>query len=73
MDDRISRVASLANKAAYDAGMTAEYIDGAPHIKHLSLRTYYGKLVVDLYDFAARTTARARPRRRRGLGHTSLP
>jgi SAM-dependent methyltransferase len=60
MDDRISRVAALANKAAYDADKTADYSDSAPHIKHLSLRTYYGKLVVDLYDFAAQTTERPR-------------
>jgi SAM-dependent methyltransferase len=52
MDDRISRVASLANIASYDAEATARYVDGAPHIKHASLRELYGRLVVRVYDRA---------------------
>ena len=44
MDERINRVASLANIAAYDSVAAAEYIDGAPHIKHASLRRLYGEL-----------------------------
>ena len=39
MDERINRIASLANVSAYDAEMTRKYIDGAPHIKHVKLRT----------------------------------
>jgi SAM-dependent methyltransferase len=52
MDDRIDRVASLANIASYDAAGAASYIDGAPHIKHASLRQLYGELVVMVYDRA---------------------
>jgi len=52
MDDRVSRIASLANIASYDAVEAAEYIDGAPHIKHASLRELYGRLVVLVYDRA---------------------
>jgi SAM-dependent methyltransferase len=52
MDDRINRVASLANVASYDAEATARYVDGAPHIKHGSLRKLYGRLVVDIFDGA---------------------
>jgi SAM-dependent methyltransferase len=52
MDNRINRVASLANIASYDAEATARYVDGAPHIKHASLRTLYGRLVVDVFDDA---------------------
>ena len=52
MDDRVNRVASLANTASYDSAATAKYIDGAPHIKHASLRSLYGELVVLVFDRA---------------------
>ena len=53
MDEKISRVAALANAAAYDVESTRDYIDGAPHIKHVSLRTLYAKLLTDVYEYAA--------------------
>jgi 2-polyprenyl-6-hydroxyphenyl methylase / 3-demethylubiquinone-9 3-methyltransferase len=56
MDERICRVATLANVSAYDAEATNQYIDGAPHIKHDSLRKLYGKLVVQVFDSAIRYT-----------------
>jgi SAM-dependent methyltransferase len=56
MDERINRIAALANVSAYDAEATKEYIDGAPHIKHDSLRKLYGKLVVQAFDNATRYT-----------------
>jgi len=56
MDERINRIATLANVSAYDAEATKEYIDGAPHIKHDSLRKLYGKLVVQVFDSATRYT-----------------
>jgi len=52
VDKRINRIAALANVSAYDAEATREYIDGAPHIKHASLRKLYGKLVVQIFDSA---------------------
>jgi ubiquinone/menaquinone biosynthesis C-methylase UbiE len=52
MDKRTNRIATLANISAYDAEATREYIDGAPHIKHASLRKLYGKLVVKIFDSA---------------------
>jgi SAM-dependent methyltransferase len=52
MDERINRIAALANVSAYDANATKRYIDGAPHIKHASLRKHYGKLVVQVFDNA---------------------
>ena len=52
MDERINRIAALANVSAYDAEATRKYIDGAPHIKHASLRKLYGKLVVQIFDNA---------------------
>ncbi|MBA4017518.1 MAG: SAM-dependent methyltransferase [Pirellula sp.] len=52
MDERINQIASLANISAYDAEGTRNYIDGAPHIKHASLRQLYGQLVVNVFDRA---------------------
>lgn len=54
MDERINRVAALANVAMYDSEATRRYIDGAPHIKHASLRRLYGGLVVRVFDEARR-------------------
>jgi len=56
MDERINRIAALANVSAYHEEATREYIDGAPHIKHASLRTLYGKLVVQVFDSAKKYT-----------------
>ena len=50
MDDRINRIAALANIAAYDVEGAKAYVDGAPHIKHASLRHLYGELVVKIFD-----------------------
>ncbi len=60
MDDRINRIAALANVSAYDAEGTNAYADGSPHIKHAALRTLYGKLVVQVFDFARKHTATPR-------------
>ena len=56
MDERINRIAALANVSAYDAEATNKYIDGAPHIKHSSLRKLYGKLLVRIFDSAKKHT-----------------
>ena len=52
MDERVNRIAALANVSAYNVKATRKYIDGAPHIKHASLRKLYGKLVVQIFDSA---------------------
>lgn len=57
MDERINRVAVLANISVYDTEGTRKYIDGAPHIKHASLRHLYANLVVQVYEFAKEHTA----------------
>ncbi|MBA2380335.1 MAG: class I SAM-dependent methyltransferase [Blastocatellia bacterium] len=46
----------MANLVAYDEAMTEDYVDGAPHIKHASLRTLYSELVLDVFEFARSTT-----------------
>lgn len=56
MDERTNRVAALANISAYDSETTRKYIDGAPHIKHGSLRKLYASLVVQVYDCAKEHT-----------------
>ncbi len=52
MDERLNRVSALANISAYDPEATRKYIDGAPHIKHPSLRVLYATLLVQVYDVA---------------------
>lgn len=52
MDERINKIAALANTAAYTPELTQDYVDGAPHIKHTSLRRRYGELVVRVFDEA---------------------
>lgn len=58
--DRLNRIAALANIDVYDSAMTKKYIDGAPHIKHLSLRRLYSKLAVRICDFAVKHTEQPR-------------
>ena len=57
MNERVNRVAALANISAYDPEATRKYIDGAPHVKHASLRALYANLVVQVYDSAKEHTA----------------
>lgn len=52
MDERVNKIAALANISAYDEKDTKDYIDGAPHIKHTPLRFLYGKLAVLIFDKA---------------------
>ena len=52
MDERINRIAALSNISTYDEEATKTYIDGAPHVKHPSLRKFYGSLVVQVFDLA---------------------
>lgn len=56
MDERINKIAALANVTVFDTEARRKYINGSPHIKHASLRSLYGKLVVSVYDFATRYT-----------------
>ncbi len=53
VDERLNRIAALANRTAYGAKDAKAYIDGAPHIKHASLRRLYGELVLEVFDAAA--------------------
>jgi 2-polyprenyl-3-methyl-5-hydroxy-6-metoxy-1,4-benzoquinol methylase len=50
MDMRINRIAMLANVSAYGSEAARTYVDGAPHLKHASLRKLYGELVVEIFD-----------------------
>lgn len=55
-DRRVQEVARLANQVDYDDKRAANYIDGAPHIKHEELRLLYGKLIVEVFDRARLST-----------------
>ena len=57
MDDRAARIAAMANSVIYDSEATDDYIDGAPHVKHASLRALYGEMVVAVYDKALEHTS----------------
>lgn len=52
MDTGIQKSASLANLAMYDEEGVREYVDGAPHLKHASLRKLFADLIGDVYDRA---------------------
>jgi SAM-dependent methyltransferase len=53
VDERLHRVAAAANDLVYDRKDATTYIEGAPHIKHASLRALYSKLLVQVFDAAA--------------------
>ncbi len=53
-------IAALANVAAYDSFESADYIDGAPHIKHASLRQLYATLLHQVFVRAAEATPKPR-------------
>lgn len=57
MDERINQIAALANASAYDTDAAREYVDGAPHLKHVALKALYGSLVVRVFDCARRHTS----------------
>ena len=52
MDERVNRIAATANRTAYEGEDAFAYINGAPHIKHETLRKLYGALVVRVFDTA---------------------
>ena len=57
MDKRINQVAARANISTYDAKMTRDYVDGAPHLKHASLRKFYSSLIIEIFDNVKRHTS----------------
>lgn len=55
-NERINKVAALMNATAYDAEAIKKYIDGAPHLKHTSLRKIYNEMLAGVYSFAKKST-----------------
>jgi SAM-dependent methyltransferase len=53
-DDRLDRIAALSNTLSYNAGDAESYIEGAPHLKHASLRKLFSKLLLDVFDAASK-------------------
>lgn len=60
--DGQNSVAALANMAVFDLVERKKYIDGSPHIKHLSLRLLYEKLAGQVYSYAQRNTRNPFPK-----------
>lgn len=54
MKQEDNRIAALANMLAYNSEATSHYVDGAPHLKHASLRSLYSSLIFKVYNMAAR-------------------
>lgn len=55
-------VAALANIAVFDSVERKKIIDGSPHIKHLSLRLLYNKLIKQVFNYAQRHTPNTSPK-----------
>lgn len=53
-NERVNRIAALANAAFFDSEATRKYISGAPHIRHRSLRKLYARLIIQVYEAAKR-------------------
>lgn len=55
-DSTNDRAAALANAVYYNNAALKSYVDGAPHVKHASLRSLYNRLVVQIYNTAQKKT-----------------
>jgi SAM-dependent methyltransferase len=56
VEDEVARVVAAGNRAFYNSASAREYIDGAPHIKHASLKKLYARLVLDIFNVARTQT-----------------
>ena len=56
MNNQLTKIASLANISAYSQENAANYIDGAPHIKHKFLRELYAKELIQVYSNSLKFT-----------------
>ncbi len=54
------RSAALANETIYNAGWTEIFVEGAPHLKHASLRALFARLIRQVYGRAAEHTSTPR-------------
>lgn len=54
MDDKVNRIAALANISAFNEEVTQKYIGDAPHLNHASLRQLYLDLLAGVYRFAGK-------------------
>ena len=57
---RLPQSAASANAAWYDSLPLGAYLDGAPHLKHPSLRIYYSSLVQRVFRIATQHTPEPR-------------
>jgi SAM-dependent methyltransferase len=56
MSERKNKAIARANASWYNSARSCKYVEDATHIKHAALRNFYGLLVADVYDWAAKST-----------------
>jgi len=56
MDESVRNAAASANRAVYDSGWTEIFVEGAPHLKHASLRALLARLLGQVYERAVEQT-----------------
>lgn len=55
MDERTNKAVTRANALWYDSAKSCKYTADATHIKHATLRNFYGWLAEDIYSWAAKS------------------
>ena len=53
-DKRINRLAASSNTIMYDSENSEKYIDGAPHVKHESLKKLYRNIIISSYKYSTK-------------------
>ena len=60
MDESVRHAAAAANREVYNSGWTEIFVEGAPHLKHASLRALFARLIRQVYGRAAEHTSTPR-------------
>ncbi|MEX2092023.1 MAG: class I SAM-dependent methyltransferase [Pirellulales bacterium] len=60
MDESVRHAAAAANREVYNSGWTEIFVEGAPHLKHASLRALFARLIRQVYGRAAEHTSAPR-------------
>lgn len=54
MSDDLHRSAAQSNQTVYDSGWTEKFLEGAPHLKHASIRDLFDRLLEDAFRCATK-------------------
>jgi SAM-dependent methyltransferase len=60
MDESVRHAAAAANREVYNSGWTEGFVEGAPHLKHASLRALLARLIRQVYGRVAEHTSTPR-------------